>query len=112
MSIPTAQQPSPSLIIFKIMSAKAKTTHSIPHQPVAERPALQEFGIKEGTGNFGYTTETSPITARRINKEMVLSPLNTIEMTNSIDVTVSVTGGGGTGQAGAICHGLSRARKK
>ena len=43
---------------------------------------------------------------------MVLSPLNTIEMTNSIDVTVSVTGGGGTGQAGAIRHGLSRALEK
>ena len=33
-------------------------------------------------------------------------------MTNSIDVTVSVTGGGGTGQAGAIRHGLSRALEK
>ena len=33
-------------------------------------------------------------------------------MTDSIDVSVNVSGGGGTGQSGAIRHGLSRALEK
>ena len=31
------------------------------------------------------------------------------ETTNKFDVKVNVSGGGATGQAGAICHGISRA---
>ena len=36
----------------------------------------------------------------------------TVEKTNSVDVSVNVSGGGGVGQAGAIRHGLSRALEK
>ena len=36
-------------------------------------------------------------------------PLKTVEMENKIDVTVTVDGGGKTGQAGAIRHGIARA---
>lgn len=44
-------------------------------------------------------------TARMI----VRQPLETIDMRNHFDVTVNVRGGGNSGQAGAIRHGLSRA---
>jgi small subunit ribosomal protein S9 len=43
---------------------------------------------------------------------MASGPLNTVDMAKSVDVSVNVTGGGGTGQAGAIRHGLSRALEK
>ena len=43
---------------------------------------------------------------------MALGPLNTVDMAKAVDVSVNVTGGGGTGQAGAIRHGLSRALEK
>ena len=37
------------------------------------------------------------------------SPLNLVEKSNSFDVFVNVKGGGISGQAGAVLHGLSRA---
>ena len=42
-------------------------------------------------------------------KVVVRQPLNTLEIAEKYDVIVSVHGGGTTGQAGAIRHGLSRA---
>ena len=43
---------------------------------------------------------------------MVIAPLVTAEKSGSVDIMVIVNGGGGTGQAGAIRHGLSRALEK
>ncbi len=42
-------------------------------------------------------------------KYIVRQPLNATETLNKYDVVVNVTGGGYTGQAGAIRHGISRA---
>jgi small subunit ribosomal protein S9 len=39
----------------------------------------------------------------------VLLPLNLTDMTSKLDVRVNVCGGGATGQAGAVRHGISRA---
>ena len=36
-------------------------------------------------------------------------PLKTVEMENKIDVTATIDGGGMTGQAGALRHGIARA---
>ncbi|MBE4906572.1 30S ribosomal protein S9 [Cytobacillus suaedae] len=42
-------------------------------------------------------------------REVVKQPLNATETVGNYDVLVSVKGGGYTGQAGAIRHGISRA---
>ena len=42
-------------------------------------------------------------------KLIVRQPLNLTETTEKFDIVCNVTGGGVTGQAGAIRHGLSRA---
>ena len=42
-------------------------------------------------------------------REVVKQPLVVTETTNSYDVLVNVKGGGYTGQAGAIRHGIARA---
>ena len=42
-------------------------------------------------------------------KVVVRQPLNLVEVTDKYDVLVNVRGGGFTGQAGAIRHGISRA---
>jgi small subunit ribosomal protein S9 len=39
----------------------------------------------------------------------VLLPLNLTDMVSKLDVRVNVCGGGATGQAGAVRHGISRA---
>ena len=40
---------------------------------------------------------------------VVRQPLDTAELNDKLDITIRVTGGGGTGQAGAIRHGITRA---
>ena len=42
-------------------------------------------------------------------KLIVRQPLNTTDMLGKVDIVVTVAGGGVSGQAGAIRHGLSRA---
>lgn len=48
-----------------------------------------------------FGRETSRMVARQ--------PLQIVEKEDSFDINVTVTGGGNTGQAGAIRHGLTRA---
>ena len=46
----------------------------------------------------------------RVTSRMIVrQPLEVVNKLDSIDVTVSVAGGGTTGQAGAIRHGITRA---
>jgi small subunit ribosomal protein S9 len=40
---------------------------------------------------------------------MVAQPFNTSQTANKFDARVNVSGGGPTGQAGAVRHGISRA---
>ncbi len=42
-------------------------------------------------------------------KMVVRQPLNTVGVIGKVDVEATVTGGGVTGQAGALRHGISRA---
>ena len=42
-------------------------------------------------------------------KLIVRQPLNTVAMTDKVDIECTVAGGGVSGQAGAIRHGISRA---
>ena len=44
-----------------------------------------------------------------ILRGMVTKPFTVTQMTNKFDTRVNVTGGGPTGQAGAVRHGIARA---
>ena len=46
---------------------------------------------------------------RETARMVVRQPLELVEMTDRFDLKVTVKGGGGSGQAGAIRHGLTRA---
>jgi small subunit ribosomal protein S9 len=46
---------------------------------------------------------------RETSRMVVRQPLEVVEREDSFDINVTVTGGGNTGQAGAIRHGLTRA---
>jgi len=49
---------------------------------------------------------------RKTAQMIVRQPLELMELTGKFDVNVTVSGGGTTGQAGAIRHGLTRALMK
>jgi len=46
---------------------------------------------------------------RETARMVVRQPLELVQMGDKFDITISVTGGGITGQAGAIRHGITRA---
>jgi small subunit ribosomal protein S9 len=46
---------------------------------------------------------------RETARMVVRQPLENVNMIDQVDITVTVTGGGITGQAGAIRHGITRA---
>jgi small subunit ribosomal protein S9 len=66
--------------------------------------------LKVGSGNI--TVNERPLEryfGRETAKMILLQPLELVEQKGKIDVTVNVTGGGLSGQAGAIRHGITRA---
>jgi small subunit ribosomal protein S9 len=46
---------------------------------------------------------------RKTAQMIVRQPLELVDMVNNVDLNVTVTGGGISGQAGAIRHGITRA---
>ncbi|GIU41231.1 30S ribosomal protein S9 [Shewanella sairae] len=65
---------------------------------------------KAGTGNI--IVNKLPLDeyfGRETSRMVVRQPLELVEMTEKLDIMVTVKGGGNTGQAGAIRHGITRA---
>ena len=66
--------------------------------------------IKPGDGQFTVNKRTlDNYFPRESLKMMLQEPLLTVEEKGKIDIMCTVAGGGLSGQAGAIRHGLSRA---
>jgi small subunit ribosomal protein S9 len=66
--------------------------------------------VKEGNGTIVVNGRPLDEYFGRETSKMILNqPLQILEQIGKVDVTVNVVGGGLSGQAGAIRHGLSRA---
>ena len=66
--------------------------------------------LRKGTGNINVNSKTlDEFFGRKTSRMIVRQPLEAVGMDKNFDVEVTVKGGGNTGQAGAIRHGLTRA---
>ncbi len=66
--------------------------------------------LRPGTGKITINKrEITDFFKREIYRIIIQEPLKVTEQTESFDVFATVKGGGTTGQAGALRHGLSRA---
>ena len=66
--------------------------------------------IKRGKGNIQVNKKSlDEFFDRETARMIVKQPLEQTDLLDKIDVIATVKGGGGSGQAGAIRHGLSRA---
>src|SRR3569832_674031 len=77
------------------------------------KTATARVYMKPGTGKI--TVNDRPLDeffGRETGRMIVRQPLETEQLTNRFDFSVMVVGGGITGQAGAIRHGITRAQKK
>ena len=66
--------------------------------------------IQSGSGSI--TVNTRPLDeyfGRETARMIVRQPLVLLDMVTTFDINVNVQGGGGSGQAGAIRHGITRA---
>ncbi|MEX2353111.1 MAG: 30S ribosomal protein S9 [Gammaproteobacteria bacterium] len=66
--------------------------------------------LRKGTGNITINDRDINIYfGRETGRMIVRQPLETTDMKENFDISVTVSGGGISGQAGAIRHGISRA---
>ena len=66
--------------------------------------------IKRGTGKIVINgRELNDFFKRETGRMVVMQPLQLTENVETIDIMVNVTGGGESGQAGAVRHGITRA---
>lgn len=69
--------------------------------------------LKAGEGNIVINDKTlEEYFGRKTARMIVKQPLVTTDLLNKFDIMVTVVGGGISGQAGAIRHGLARALLK
>lgn len=74
------------------------------------KEATARVWLKPGTGSFVVNGRALTEYFGRETSIMIINqPLQVLEQMGKIDMTVNVRGGGLSGQAGAIRHGLSRA---
>jgi small subunit ribosomal protein S9 len=76
------------------------------------KTAVARVRLLEGSGQIRINgRELNEYFTEDKDRSAVLGPLDLTEMRNRLDVLVSVTGGGFTGQAGAVSQGIARALK-
>jgi len=74
------------------------------------KTATARVYLKPGSGQI--TVNNRPLDeffGRETGRMIVRQPLEAAQLTSKFDITVQVAGGGITGQAGAIRHGITRA---
>jgi small subunit ribosomal protein S9 len=66
--------------------------------------------LKPGNGNIVVNDKPADLYFSRVTSRMILrQPLELTNSMASFDITVNVQGGGESGQAGAVRHGITRA---
>ena len=74
------------------------------------KDAVARVWIKPGSGKITVNGRAFDVYfARPVLRMIVQQPLGIVSRTNQYDLTVTVAGGGLSGQAGAVRHGLSKA---
>ena len=72
--------------------------------------SIAKVWVKKGSGNIHVNgMKMNDYFKRPVHQIIVLRPLELSNVANAYDVRASVKGGGLSGQAGAIIHGISRA---
>ena len=77
------------------------------------KTSIAKVWLKKGTGKFYVNGKSLDDYFPRANHKMqILRPFEIINQSTDYDVKSKVVGGGQTGQAGALVHGISRALLK
>lgn len=89
------------------------TEENLYHAVGRRKTAIARVRLTPGDGNI--TVNGKPfqeVFSRPFLQTLILQPFQVTNTPNRFNVAVKVTGGGISGQAGALCHGISRALVK
>lgn len=74
------------------------------------KSAVARVFAKRGSGHITINKRTlEQYFGRKTDCMIVRQPLELVKMTEQLDINITVAGGGPSGQAGAIRHGITRA---
>ena len=74
------------------------------------KSAVARVFMKRGSGSIVVNGKpVDQFFSRETGRMVVRQPLELVEQLNGFDIKVNVTGGGESGQAGAVRHGITRA---
>ena len=74
------------------------------------KSSVARVWLRRGSGEITINKRPAgEYLSREADRNMVMKPLKLTENTEKYDIYVNVSGGGVSGQAGAIRHGISRA---
>jgi small subunit ribosomal protein S9 len=74
------------------------------------KTAAARVFIKPGTGTISVNSKTlEQYFGRETSRMLVRQPLELVDAVTRFDIYITVVGGGPSGQAGAIRHGITRA---
>lgn len=74
------------------------------------KSAVARVFMKRGSGSIVVNGKpVDQFFSRETGRMIVRQPLQLVEQLNGFDIKVNVTGGGESGQAGAVRHGITRA---
>ena len=74
------------------------------------KSAVARVYLKRGKGNIVVNGKPVDVFfSRETGRMVVRQPLELVEHVNTFDINVNVVGGGESGQAGAVRHGITRA---
>lgn len=74
------------------------------------KSAVARVFMKRGNGSIVVNGKpVDQFFSRETGRMIVRQPLELVEQLNGFDIKVNVTGGGESGQAGAVRHGITRA---
>jgi len=93
--------------------AEAKTKKNFYLGTGRRKTAVARVRLFEGSGQItinGRTVEN--YFTEEKDRNSVFGPLKVTEMGSRVDATITVAGGGYTGEAGAVCQGIARALKQ
>ena len=74
------------------------------------KTAAARVFLSTGTGKITVNAQSlEEFFGRETSRMVVRQPLDVAEMSDKLDIKITVRGGGNSGQAGAIRHGIARA---
>ena len=93
-----------------MVTKKSEGTKYIANTVGRRKSSVARIYLTDGSGKISINKrDLRDYFPKATNRYVINQPLNLLKLSNKYDLNINVKGGGTTGQAGAIRHGIARA---